>query len=134
MKTKFLNFILGCVSLVIGFAITFGVTYVHFKNLEDVFLTSLVSGLMSMVIALLLYIVCSQLEKMVAAECYGTVVDRINDYHECVLKVRDNSSQEIVTINIDEEEFYGDKFRIGSPVGYKIEEGTLTGEIVINLV
>ena len=51
-----------------------------------------------------------------------------------MLKVRDSETNNIVTIPIDENQFYNDTtLVVGAKVNYELEFGTLTGDENFNL-
>jgi len=80
----------------------------------------------------ILYILISFLEQEKIALFTGTIVDKIaGDYCErgvsSRIKVRRETTDEIVTISVSEELFYGETLKVGKLIQCQETEGLITG-------
>lgn len=157
MKSDGLTFFLVVISLIVGFWIGAKVMLDDYNEFFEYVLMGIVSLLIAFLILLGLYGLCNWLEPVQVTEHNGVVVNRmirgetqeestviIDGYpyqttsitpSACLLKVRDDLTKQIVTIEVSEETYYNKpSLKIGTKVNYNKETGTLTGDEDFELV
>ena len=113
----------GCLSPILQLDLTDGVEIVAFVIMG--LCTSLGAGT-------ILYILISFLEKEKITLFTGTIIDKIaGDYCErgvsSKIKVRRETTDEIVTISVSDKLFYGDTLKVGKLIQCQETEGLITG-------
>lgn len=157
MKSDALTIAWFVVSLILGFFITY-------KLLTDMWEDSLfgkvcfilIGAMVSLLALIAIGLIVSAVEPVQVSEHSGVIVNRLikgeskednviiingvphtttsTTPESWMLKVRDSETNNIVTIPIDENQFYNDTtLVVGAKVNYELEFGTLTGDENFNL-
>ncbi len=157
MKSDTLTIAWFVVSLILGFFITYKIIPDMWEDsLFEKVCFILIGAMVSLLALTAIGLIVSAVEPVQVSEHSGVIVNRLikgeskednviiingvphtttsTTPESWMLKVRDDETNNIVTIPIDENQFYNDTtLVVGAKINYELEFGTLTGDENFNL-
>lgn len=125
-------------ALTLGYGFMFVMFPIDLADGVEIISVGIMGFVSSLGALFVLYLLTSWLEKKKITLFAGTIIDKIiGDYCErgvsSKIKVRRETTDEIVTILVSDELFYGDTLKVGKLIQCQETEGLITGNIDYSL-